>query len=79
MLKFTTYAYISVYQYSTDNTCQYSNNIGHVYPSTLMVTQSLKMDQYPFRPWDDKHSANKVLVCHINYNMLNIAVVDTLL
>jgi hypothetical protein len=45
-----------------------------------MVPQSLKMDQYPFRPWDDdKHSANKVLVYHTNYNMLTIAVVETLL
>jgi hypothetical protein len=46
-----------------------------------MVIQSLKMDQYPFRPWDDEFSSNKVLVYHIYiyYNMLNIADVDTLL
>jgi hypothetical protein len=44
-----------------------------------MVIQSLKMDQYPFIPWDDEFSSNKMLVYHENYNMLNIAVVDTLL
>jgi hypothetical protein len=43
------------------------------------VIQSLKMDQYPFRPWDDEFSSNKMLVYHIYYNILNIAVVDTLL
>jgi hypothetical protein len=45
-----------------------------------MVIQSLKMDQYPFGPWDDNEfSSNKVLVYHTYYNMLNIAIVDTLL
>jgi hypothetical protein len=43
-----------------------------------MVILSLKMDQYPFRPWDDEFSSNKVIVYHTYYNMLNIAVVDTL-
>jgi hypothetical protein len=47
------------------------------YPSTLMVILSLKMDQYPFRPWDDEFSSNKVLVYHMYYNMLNITVVAT--
>jgi hypothetical protein len=37
------------------------------------------MDQYPFIPCDDEFSSNKMLVYHENYNMLNIAVVDTLL
>ena len=79
MLKFTTYAYISVYQYSIDIIYQYSNNIGQTYPSTLVIIQSLKMDQYPFRPWDDKLSANKVLVYYTNYNRPDIAFIDTLL
>jgi hypothetical protein len=79
MLKFATYAYISIYQYSINNVYQYSNNIEQAYPSTPMVIQSLKMDQYPFRPWDGEFSAKKVLVYHTNYNILDFAVVDTLL
>jgi hypothetical protein len=44
-----------------------------------MVILSLKMDQYPFRPWGDEFSSNKVLVYHTYYNMLNVAIVDTFL
>jgi hypothetical protein len=44
-----------------------------------MVILSLKMDQYPFRTWDDEFSSSKELVYHTYYNMINIAVVDTLL
>jgi hypothetical protein len=79
MLKFTTYAYISVYQYSIDIVHQYSNNIGQAYPSTFVVIQSLKMDQYPFRPWDDKLGTNKALVYYTKCNRPDIAFVNTLL
>jgi hypothetical protein len=64
--------YISIYQYSIDSMYQYSKKI-------ILDNQSLKMDQYPFRPWMINFSTKKVLVYHANYNMLNIAVVDTLL
>ena len=36
------------------------------------------MDQYPFRPWDEKLSA-KALLYHTNCNRPDIAFVDTLL
>ena len=68
MFKFSTYAYISVYQYSI--------NIGQSYPSALVFIPSLKMDQYLFRPWDEKLSA-KALLYHTNCNRPDIAFVDT--
>jgi hypothetical protein len=76
MLKFTTcadtYQFINI-QLITCTNIQIildKNTHGHSIP---------KNDQYPFSPWDDEFSSNKVLVYHIYYNMLNIAVVDTLL
>ena len=36
------------------------------------------MDQYPFRPWDEKLSA-KALLYQTNFNRPDIAFVDTLL
>ena len=57
---------------------QYSINIGQAYPSTLVFIPSLKMDQYPFRPWDEKLGA-KALLHQTNCNRPDIAFVDTLL
>jgi hypothetical protein len=72
--------YISVYQYSIDSMYQYSKiNIGKTYPSTLMVILSLKMINIHLDHGMINFSTKKVLVYHTNYNMLNIAVVDTLL
>ena len=42
-----------------------------------MVIKSLKMDQYPFRPWDEKFCAIKVLMYIANRNRLDIAFANT--
>ena len=71
------YLHISVYQYSIDIVYQYSNNIGQIYPSILMFIKSLKMDQYPFRPWDDNFCSIKALMYIANRNRPDIAFANT--